>query len=88
MFSVWLKTEEKFRETKYRKRSLEGGQEVHFCEPKQGIMLGEDDEEDERLDESLMECLECTYQYKGKIPKASTKTKESHGFKTKICVNV
>jgi hypothetical protein len=39
---------------------VEAGQAVHLCEPEQGTMLGEDDEDgkDEIQNEDLMKCLE------------------------------
>jgi hypothetical protein len=50
---AWIK-EPELREVEYRK-SLEAGPTVHFCELKQGVVLGE---EDEAQDEDLMGSLE------------------------------
>jgi hypothetical protein len=38
-------------------------EEFHFCEPKQGDILGEEDEDDERLITSLMNYLYSSYQH-------------------------
>jgi hypothetical protein len=56
--------------------------EVHICELEQGPILGEKyDEVDKKYDKSRMEC---SNQHREEMLEASTETKESHHFKTKV----
>jgi hypothetical protein len=41
ILDTWIR-EEELREAKYR-RSLEAGPTFYFCEPKKGVILGEED---------------------------------------------
>jgi hypothetical protein len=59
---------------------LKQGKIVHIFQPKQGLILGEDDYVDQRPEESLMKCLEYSFQHKEKMPKASNETEEYRGF--------
>ena len=62
--SAWLKiVEEDLSESKYGQRSIIKEVEVHICEPKQGPILGEDEnvEEEGRLDECLTKWLCCAH---------------------------
>lgn len=91
IFDVWMKTEEKLLKVEYRKPSFGAGQIVHNCEPKQGAMLREDDEEDDRPIESLKKSLESVVQHGEEMlmSEASRETEESHGFQTNcLCVIV
>ena len=45
--SIWMKEEKKTSRSKHR-------EEVHFCEPEEGSILGKDDDESD----GMMECLE------------------------------
>ena len=56
---------------------------VHYCEPQQGSMLGEEEDVDERSNESLMDYWENSDQYK-KMTKTSTTTREPYIIKTNI----
>jgi hypothetical protein len=55
---------------------------VCICEPKQGYILGEDEDAyvDKRLTESLMEYLESSYQPEEMMPKESKEAKGSYVF--------
>jgi len=44
---------------------------VHYCEHEQGPILGEVGNADGRPAESLIDCLESSYQHKRMMPKAS-----------------
>lgn len=65
MMHVWLQTKDRLKEAEY-KMSFEARQIVQIFEPKQGMILGEDDEdgEDEVQNEYLMRCLERPVQKK------------------------
>jgi hypothetical protein len=82
--NFWLKIEERLREAEYKK-SLEVGQVVHFCEPEQGTILGEDEYGDEeRPDVSPMENSD---HHKERMLEASKENQESHIFKTnELCM--
>lgn len=80
--NVWVKTMVKLTRPAYGQRSTKG-EGGWICEPKQEVMLREEDEEDEKYVESLMECWKDLDQRKEDILEASTKMKESHNFETK-----
>jgi hypothetical protein len=66
-----LLKEEKLKATEFRHRSMTD-KEVHMCEPKQGSILGEDD------DEMMM----CSDQHKEGMLVTSSETEGSHEFQT------
>lgn len=72
---VLVKNQVKLREAEYEV-------EVHYCEPEQGQMLGEEDDEVEIQNDDHMEFLECSIHNKENVLEASNKTKESLDFKT------
>ena len=72
---AWIR-EEEHRESKYIK-SLVVGPVVHFCELEKGVMLGEEDEEQ---DEDLIRSLENAIQHKERMLEASRGTQKSHVF--------
>ena len=81
---VSVKNEVKLREAEYEV-------EVHYCEPKQGKMLGEEDDEVEIQNDDDMEFLVCSIENKENMLEASNETKESLDFKTNYlfkCVHV
>jgi len=57
--------------------------EVHFCEPEQGGILGEDEEE-ERHVESLMNYLGRSYQHKEVLKEESNEASKPYVFKYNI----
>ena len=54
--SAWIE-EEKLKAVEFKQRTMTK-EEVHICEPKQGLFLGEEDDGDveKRLVKSLMDC--------------------------------
>ena len=64
-------------------REVESEMEVSYCEPKQGPFLGVDDEaENERLIESLMDSIKSTYQLVEDMTVSSNETKRSYVFES------
>lgn len=82
-FNVWSKREEKIKEVGYRK-TLEVGPTIHFCEPRKGIILGEEENEHskKRHDESLMDYAENSNQNKDVLIEIWNEAKRSYVFNT------
>ena len=70
-----------FFELKKELREVESGMEVSYCELEQGPLLGEDDEvENERLIESLMNSLKSTDKLMEEMTMRPYETKRSYVF--------
>jgi len=77
-----LVNKEKLRGAEFRQRSLEE-ERVHFCEPEQGLFLGEEDEYiDERLTASLKDCVESLDQHKDMLKEKSNDSSKPYVFKS------
>ena len=64
-------------------READSEMEVSYCEPEQGPLLGDDDEaEEERLIESLMDSVKSTTQLMDEMIVRSNETKRSYVFET------
>lgn len=62
IMNVCSNTKEGLSMTEYRHKSME--EVIHFFEPEQGVIHGEDEDVDERSDQSLMDYLEISNQQK------------------------
>jgi hypothetical protein len=84
----YLPKEEKIREDDFRESS-ETEKDVHFCEPKKGLFLGEDDDGnvEVRPVESLMNYQEGSNHHVEMMLEASKDTMRSYIFETNdLCV--
>ena len=62
-------------------REVESEMEVSYCEPEQGPLLRDDDEEEnERVIESLVDSIKSTYQLMEEMSVRSNETKRSYVF--------
>jgi ribosomal protein L29 len=81
----WMQ-KEKLRGAEFKQRPLTE-EEVHYCEPKQGDIHGEEDEEEERLTTILMNYLERSYQHEDVLIEASDEAIEPYAFETdNLCI--
>jgi len=61
----------------------------HFCEPKQGDILGEDDMGEDRITTSLMDDVDCSNQHEDVLTEEPIEDREPYVFKyDDLCMTV
>jgi hypothetical protein len=83
-----LLKKEKFRGAEFRKMSV-AEEGVHFCEPEQGDILGEDDMGEDRIATSLMDYVESSNQHEDVLTEEPIEDREAYVFKyDDLCMTV
>jgi hypothetical protein len=83
-----LLKKEKFGGAEFRKMSV-AEEGVHFCEPEQGDILGEDDMGEDRITTSLMDYVESSNQHEDVLTEEPIEDREPYVFKyDDLCMTV